>query len=56
VDLLPANRAAPEFERAMIITDVVTKTEQTLKELLIIFGRIQDSVDERPSVWRMGSA
>ena len=56
VDLLPANRAAPEFERAMIIKDVVTKTEQTLKELLIIFGRIQDSVDERPSVWRMGSA
>jgi len=56
VDLLPASQATPEFERVMIITGVVTKTEQALKELLVIFGRIQDSVAERPSVWKVGSA
>jgi hypothetical protein len=56
VDLLAANQATPEFERVMIIKGVVTKTEQTLKELLIIFGRIQDSVAERPSVWEVDSA
>ncbi len=56
VSLLRVNQAAPEFERVMIITGVVTKTEQALKELLVIFGRIQDSVAERPSVWKVGSA
>ena len=56
VDLLPANRAAPEFERMMIITGVVTKTEQALKELLVIFGRIQDSAAKRASASKAGSS
>jgi hypothetical protein len=56
VDLLPANRAAPEFDRMMIITGVVTKTEQALKELLVIFGRIQDSAGERASASKAGGA
>ncbi len=55
VDLLPASQATPEFERVMIITGVVTKTEQALKELLAIFGRIQDSVAKRASASKAGS-
>ncbi|SRR6266571_3741017 len=39
--LLPTNLPNPVFERLMIITGLVTKTEHTLKELLAIFGRIQ---------------
>jgi hypothetical protein len=49
VSLLRVNQAAPEFERVMIITGVVTKSEQTLKELLRIFGRIQGSAAKRTS-------
>jgi hypothetical protein len=56
VDLLPANQGAPEFERMMIITGVVTKTEQALKELLVIFGRIRDSAANRPSASKASSA
>jgi len=49
IDLLPANRAAPEFERLMIISGIVAKTEHSLKELLVIFGRIQDLAAKRTS-------
>jgi hypothetical protein len=49
VSLLRVNQAAPEFERVMIITGVVTKSEQTLKELLRIFGRMQDLAAKRTS-------
>ncbi len=43
VSMLPANLPEPQFERLMIITGLVTKTEHTFEELLRIFGRIQDS-------------
>jgi hypothetical protein len=54
VDLLAANQATPEFERVMIIKGVVTKTEQALKELLVIFGRIRDSAAKRASASKAG--
>lgn len=41
--LLPAEPTTPEFERIMTICGVVTKTEQTLKKLLLVYGRIEDS-------------
>ncbi len=41
--LLPTNLPVRVSERLQIITGLVTKTEHTLKELLEIFGRIQDS-------------
>jgi hypothetical protein len=56
VDLLPANQGAPEFERVVIITGVVTKTEHALKQLLVIFGRIRDSAPGRASASKAGSA
>lgn len=56
VDLLPGNPASPEFQRVIIITGVVTKTEQALKELLVIFGRIRESAAGRASASRAGSA
>jgi hypothetical protein len=43
VTLLSANPPEPVFERLMIITGLVTKTDHTLKELLGVFGRIQGS-------------
>ncbi|SRR5713226_4034877 len=43
--LLPTNLPNPVFERLMIITGLVTKTEHTFKELLRIFGRIQGSAE-----------
>jgi hypothetical protein len=55
-DLLPVNQPAPEFERVMVIKGVVTKTEQALKELLVIFGRIRDSAAGRASASKAGSA
>jgi len=55
VDLLAANQASPEFERTMIIKGVVTKTEQALKELLVIFGRIRDSAAGRASASKASS-
>ncbi|SRR5260370_18380832 len=45
ISLLPANLPEPQFERLMIITGLVAKTEHTFKELLAIFGRIQDSAE-----------
>ncbi len=43
VTMLPANLPEPVSERMLIITGLVTKTDHTLKELLHIFGHIQDS-------------
>jgi hypothetical protein len=56
VDLLPASQASPEFERMMIITGVVTKSEQSLKQLLAIFGSIRDSAAGRGSASKAGGA
>ncbi|SRR5260370_41813278 len=47
VSLLPANLPEPVSERLLIITGLVTKTEHTFKELLGIFGRIQDSATKQ---------
>ncbi|SRR5712692_6245917 len=45
ISLLPTNLPTPVFEQVMIIVGLVTKTEQTFKELLWIFGRIQGSAE-----------
>ncbi len=47
VSMLPANLPEPVSERLLIITGLVTKTEHTFKELLLIFGRIQDSATKQ---------
>lgn len=43
VTLLPGDPLAPEFERVTIITGITAKIEHTLKELLMIWGNLQDS-------------
>ena len=45
--LLPTNLPEPVSERLLIITGLVTKTDHTFKELLEIFGHIQDSATKQ---------
>src|SRR5260370_40578048 len=47
VSMLPANLPAPVSERLLIITGLVTKTEDTFKDLLLVFGRLQDAANKQ---------
>ncbi len=47
IALLPTNLPVRDSERVLIVTGLVTKSDHTLKELLTIFGRIQDSATKQ---------
>ncbi len=47
ISLLPTDLPTPVFERMMIITGIVAKTDDSLRELLSIWVRIQRSEARR---------